>query len=217
MFMSLPDDVDRLVQSMLTGKERIELWMLRQGIKSRRDPRVEAELRRIHQGCGPVIISVETELPRLDASEWGDSITFVCPWVEHIGHDWLRKWDRLERVDFAEMSSVVTVADDWLLGCSSLTSVNFRGMSSLLTVGDSWMLGCRSLTSVRFGGMSSLLLVGEGWLAICDSLATPSFEGLSSLLEGSSDWMFCCDSLDSGSNLFSITTQYSLSRLLKYR
>ncbi len=62
-----------------------------------------------------------------------------------------------------------------------------------------------------------MICTGEGWLSICDSLATPSFEGLSSLLEGNSDWMFCCDSLDSGSNLFSITTQYSLSRLLKYR
>ncbi len=94
MFMSLPDDVDRLVQSLLTGKERIELWMLRQGIKSRRDPRVEAELRRIHQGCGPVVISVETELHRLDGRER----------VGRLHHGWLRKWDRLERVDFAEMS-----------------------------------------------------------------------------------------------------------------
>ena len=126
-----------------------------------------------------------------------NSITFLLPWVQKVGSDWLKGYPNLKHVSFKGMSSLTNVGDYWMADCTSLQNPDFMGLSNLTHVGNGWMGRCHKVENPNFVGLSGLTHVGNGWMNSCHKLENPNFMGLSNLRSVGDHWMAFCTGLKS--------------------
>ena len=145
--LNLPRDLHNIVQSMVSGRERIEMWMIEHNITKHTSKAVRDQLltwymddRTDTEPSTLVRISTSTTL-QTKLPDGIESVVFICPWVESVPDGWLHNNRSLKRVHFADLSSLTTIGNNWMSMCSKLVSVNFSGLSNLTTVGEYWMNG----------------------------------------------------------------------------
>ena len=136
--MNIPTDVQTIVQSMLSGRDRIELWMVWNNITNRTNKAVRNQLlkwyMRDRTDTEPTLVRLSTSktLQPKTLPDGVESVVFICPWVESVPDNWLKNNRSLKRVHFADLSSLTTIGHNWMSGCSKLVAVNFSGLSNLV-------------------------------------------------------------------------------------
>ena len=126
--MNLPTELQNIILSMFTGRERIELWMKWKNITDRKstavhtrllqwymDKRTDTDEQTLIHISSPTIL--QTKLPK-----GIESVVFIYPWVESVPDHWLSSNSSLKRIHFADLSSLTTIGNNWMSGCSNLVA-----------------------------------------------------------------------------------------------